>query len=278
MNEQAGETRERPSKGQVRRGAAWAFVVFLAQIPFVIWWAKGQIPIHPAVIMLPLIGLLNTRVEKRGPEGLGLAVVQPLHSLLLALLYASLSLGGWLFSLHLEGGPTRSPVPAPHPAWTLLESLLVGVFVIALWEEMLNRGYVQTRLQQAWGFSGLVVSALLFATMHIPTALLDGGNWVNALLRFAQSGVCGFALGYVYWCTGSLLATIAVHGLNNLAVGVFLLRTGFTAEEMLYHQPAVQLLWLIGQAGLVMLLARAFFKAGSVRKRSGMGHARRVPE
>ncbi len=28
---------------------------------------------------------------------------------------------------------------------------------------------------------------------------------------------------------------------------------------MLFNQPAVQLLWLVGQAGLTVLLARAFF-------------------
>jgi hypothetical protein len=30
-------------------------------------------------------------------------------------------------------------------------------------------------------------------------------------------------------------------------------------QEMLFEQPAVQLLWLVGQAGLTMLLAQALF-------------------
>jgi len=36
-----------------------AIFVYLVQIPLVIWYASGMIPIHPIIIMLPLIGLLN---------------------------------------------------------------------------------------------------------------------------------------------------------------------------------------------------------------------------
>ena len=52
---------------------------------------------------------------------------------------------------------------------------------------------------------------------------------------------------------------IAIHGLSNFATGIFLLLTGLTTQETLFDQPAVQLPWLVGQAGLTMLLARAFF-------------------
>jgi len=96
--------------------------------------------------------------------------------------------------------------------------------------------------------------------MHIPSALLDYGNdSLKVLLRFTQTGVAGFALGYVYWRAGSVLTTIAVHGLSNFATGVFLLLTGVTTQEMLFSQPVVQLLWLVGQVGLVLLISRALF-------------------
>jgi membrane protease YdiL (CAAX protease family) len=260
MSEMVRETLHPTTDGRARGEILRAILVFLVQIPFVVGYSSGSSPIHPIVVLLPLVGLLNSKLEKRGAEGLGLIVVRPLRSLLLALLYAGLSFGGWLISLHLKGAQMRGPHLTAMPAWPILESFLVGVFIIALWEEVLNRGYIQTRLQAAWGFWGIVVTALLFAAMHVPSALLDyDHDWWKTLLRFMQSGVAGFALGYVYWRARSVLTTIAIHGLNNFATGIFLLLTGLTTQEMLFDQPAVQLPWLVGQAGLTMLLARALF-------------------
>jgi membrane protease YdiL (CAAX protease family) len=169
----------------------------------------------------------------------------------------------------------HAPDPTPNPAWPILESLLVGVFIIALWEEVINRGYIQTRLQAAWGPWGIVVTALLFATIHIRSVWLDCDHdcW-KALLRFTQSGMAGLALGYVYWRGRSVLTTIAIQGLNNFAAGIFPLLTGLTAQDILFDHPAVQLQRVAGQAGLTVLLARAFFERsgeenGVRRGRSG---------
>jgi membrane protease YdiL (CAAX protease family) len=250
-----------PTNGQARGEILRTILIFLVQIPLVAWYSRGRIPIHPVIAMLPLVGLLSSKVERRGPEGLGLTVVRPLRSLLLALLYAAgLSFGGWLISLHLKGAQMHVPDLTPTPAWFILESFVVGVFIIALWEQVINRGYIQTRLQTVWGFCEIVVTVLLFAIMHIPSVLLDyDHDWWKALLRFTQSGVAGFALGYVNWRARSVLTTNAIHGLSNFATGLFLFWAGIAAQEMLDDQPAVQLLWLVGQAGLTMLLARAFF-------------------
>jgi membrane protease YdiL (CAAX protease family) len=250
--------------GEVKRSILWAILAFLAQIPFVIAYSGEWIPIHPIVVILPLVGLLNGWVEKRGPEGLGLTLVRPGRSLLLGALYAALSFGGWLMGLHLEGWRVRPAGPTQSPAWLLLEALLVGVFIIALWEEVLNRGYIQTRLQKVWGFWGVIVTTLLFAAMHVPSVLVDySGDWFKAVLTFASAGVTGFVLGYVYWRVGSVLTTIVIHGLNNFATGAFLLLAGVSTQEMLFRQPVAQLAWLVGQAGVLVVLARLLFeKAG----------------
>jgi hypothetical protein len=60
------------AKGQARWGIVRARLVFLAQISLVIWYGRGQIPIHPIVVMLPLVGLLHGKIERRGLEWLGL--------------------------------------------------------------------------------------------------------------------------------------------------------------------------------------------------------------
>jgi membrane protease YdiL (CAAX protease family) len=236
------------------------------QIPFVIWYVKGQFPIHPVAIMLPLVGLLNGWVERRGAAGLGISMVQPLRSLFLALVNAALAFGGWLFAAGLTGWPLSLPEASTELLWPLAESFLVGVFVLAAWEELFNRGYLQTRLQDAWGSVGILVTTILFAAAHVPSVLVEYDNdWVKALLRFVETGMSGIVLGYIYWRTRSTLATLAVHGLGNCAAGALPLLTGLSSQEILYGQPGIQILWRAGQAGLMCLLARALFETRSDR-------------
>jgi membrane protease YdiL (CAAX protease family) len=249
------------TSAKVKRGSSWAWFVFFVQTPFVVWYAQGVVPIHPIVFMLPLVGLLNFKVEKRGQIGLGVRLVGPGRSLLLALTYTSLSVTGWLIRLRLEGLTLKAPALTAEMIWTLVESLLVGVFIIALWEEVINRGYIQTRLQAAWGFWGVIVTSLLFAVMHVPSALLDYDNDViKASLRFVQTGLVGFALGYVYWRSRSILTTIAIHGLNNFVTGALPVLSGVSYRELFFNQTPFQILWLVGQVGLTLLLSHVMFK------------------
>jgi membrane protease YdiL (CAAX protease family) len=101
------------------------------------------------------------------------------------------------------------------------------------------------------------------AAMHIPSALLDFENDIlQATIRFFEAGLAGFALGYIYWRTRSVVTTIAVHGLNNFAVsGILPLLTGISAPQVLFKQSAFQLAWLIGQVGVTIFIAKALFKS-----------------
>jgi membrane protease YdiL (CAAX protease family) len=249
------------TRAKVKRGISWAWFVYFVQIPFVVWYAQGVVPIHPIVVMLPLVGLLNFKVEKRGREGLGVRLVGPGRSLLLALIYASLSVTGWLIGLRVEGIALRVPALTTEMIWTLIESFMVGVFIIALWEEVINRGYLQTRLQAALGFWGVIVTSLVFAALHVPSALLDCDNDViKASLRFVQTGLVGFALGYVYWRSGSVFTTIAIHGLNNFVTGALPVLSGVSSQVLFFSQTPSQFLWLVGQVGLTLLLSHVMFK------------------
>jgi membrane protease YdiL (CAAX protease family) len=248
-------------KGRIAQGCSWAWFIFFVQIPFVYWYTKGVPAIHPIVIMLPLIGWLNFKVERKGLEGLGIRLVQPGHSLVLALFFSTLSATGWWISLRMNGLFVRIPLLTNESIWELVESFLIGVFIIALWEESVNRGYIQTRLQAAWGFWGVIVATLLFATMHIPSALLDYNNnldWI--VLRFLETGLAGFLFGYAYWRSGSVLTTIVIHGLNNFTANVFLTITGRSYQQLAFYQPFFQLVWLTGQVGLTAYLCHIFYK------------------
>jgi len=244
----------------MRWKAAGAIAVYLVQIPIVVGYAAGWFPLHPIVVMLPLVGLLNGRVEGRGKEGLGLTIVQPVRSLLLALLWALLSFGRFVAVFWLEGTPPTAFPCSAKAMGGMLWDFAVGVFVIALWEEVVSRGYIQTRLQEAWGVWGVLVAALLFASLHIPSVLLAFRCDLSAVLfRFVQTGLAGFLLGYVYWRTGSVLTPIAFHGLGNFALSLSLRMTGSTETALLAVQRPLQLLWMGGQVALMLFLSQGLF-------------------
>jgi len=261
---------------RTRRGVTWATVVYLVQVPILVGYAAGWVPVHPIVVLLPLVGLLNGRVEGRGREGLGLNVVWPGRSLLLALLFAALAFAGDLIVLWLEGIPLR--LPPSITAGALAGEFATDVFIIALWEEVVSRGYIQTRLQEAWGFWGVVVAALLFASLHLPSALLDHGHDLPAaLLRFAQTGLAGLALGYVYWWTESVPTTVALHGLRNFASGLALHLGGVTAAWMYVSRPLFQLPWLAVQVALIPFLCRAVLPRAGTSRGTDLPVARAQP-
>lgn len=261
-----------PVKAGVENGFFWAWFVFFAQIPFVFWYAQGEPALHPIVVMLPLVGLLNYRLEQRGREGLGLYLVRPGRALVLASIFAGLSFIGWLAAAYLEGLSLRHRVLSSQTGWSLVESFLVGVFIIALWEELINRGYIQTRLQAAWGFWGVIVASLLFASMHFLPAWLEyGRDFPKAFLCCVEAGLVGFALGYIYWKSGSVLTTIMIHGANNFAVGAWLLLSEVTPQQLAFSQPSFLLVYLVGQVGVTLGLYGLLF-----RERRGRGDLVRV--
>jgi membrane protease YdiL (CAAX protease family) len=248
-------------KNKIKNGCSWAWFVFFSQIPFVFWYAKGGFALHPIVVMLPLVGLLNFNVEKRGFDGVGLRIERLGRSLLLSLIFAGFSFAGRCIALKLEGLSLYPITSSDAIGPALLEAFLVDVFIIALWEEIVNRGYIQTRLQAVWGFWGVVITSLLFATLHIPSMLLDYENdFLRVAVRFFETGLAGFALGYVYWRSKSVLSTIAIHGLNNFVItGVFPLLSGLSAQHLVFNQIHFHILWLVGQVIVTTLVARTFF-------------------
>lgn len=254
----------------MKQGVLWAWFVYFAQIPFVIWYAQEKIPIHPIVVILPLIGLLNFKVENLGIVGIGLRLLYPGRSLFLAIIYAGLSLCGLLIAARLGDLSTKAlqQVQFYEVARLLLPSFIVSVFIIALWEEFINRGYIQSRLQASWGIWGVVITSLLFASMHAPSVLIDqNGDYAEVLIRFVETGLAGFALGYVYWLTDSVLITIAVHGLNNFCItGIFPLISNVTAQQLLFRQTEFRFLWLLLQVTVMIFLSHLFY--GSLKSRS----------
>jgi membrane protease YdiL (CAAX protease family) len=244
----------------MKRDTLLPLVIFAVQIPTTIAITVGLLPVHPIVIMLPLVGLLNGQIEGKGARGLGLTIVQPVRSLLLALAFALLGFVGRLIVLGLDHVPLHMPPLTGAAIGSLTRDLAVDLFIIALWEEIVNRGYTQTRLQAAWGFPGVVITALLFASLHVPSALQDYGWGPEVLYRFGQTGLASLMLGYLYRWTGSVLPTIALHGLRNFTmISLPYYVSGVTAARLLVSQIPFQLLWLVGEVSLMLLVCRPVF-------------------
>ena len=234
---------------QMKRQVLYAFWVYLVEVAAVVGYVVGWIPLHPIALMLPLVGLINFKVEGKGREGLGLVVRKPIRSLLLTLAFSALFFAEHIIRLRLEG-VSLQPI-----SFSVARDLLVDVFIIALWEEIVSRGYIQTRLRQAWGLWGVVVATLLFAFLHLPSALADYAL-PEVAFRFLQTGLSGFVLSYLYWKTGSVLPVILLHGLCNFAGSLAAHLSGLSYAQVIAVQMPFQLLWLAGEVGLMVVVCR----------------------
>jgi len=82
-------------------------------------------------------------------------------------------------------------------------ALLIGA-TPAFCEELLFRGYVQTRLNRSIGPAlGIFLSSLLFAVFHM--------DWVHVIAVFPL----GVYLGIISWRSGSLVPAMLAHFVNN---------------------------------------------------------------
>ena len=108
-----------------------------------------------------------------------------------------------------------TPAPA-FPAFAfehLFMDFVFMLFFVALGEELLFRALIQRSLSHTFGTTiGLVSASFMFAVMHLIWRSIPE-------LFFVFFG--GMVLGYLYYKTGSLTASIAVHAVGNtMLVGV----------------------------------------------------------
>ena len=99
------------------------------------------------------------------------------------------------------------PLPLNNVGW-----LFVNIFVLALLpaigEELIYRGIILNGLRRFGAFKAILFSSLIFAFAH------------GSLMQFFYQLILGLVLGYVLVKTGSVIASMVVHFLNNLIVVV----------------------------------------------------------
>jgi membrane protease YdiL (CAAX protease family) len=82
-------------------------------------------------------------------------------------------------------------------------AILVGLMP-GICEEILFRGYMQTRLTRAWGpVVGIALSSIVFAIFHLDP------------VHSAAVLALGFYLGWIAWASGSTLPAMLAHFVNN---------------------------------------------------------------
>jgi membrane protease YdiL (CAAX protease family) len=149
----------------------------------------------------------------------------------IALLFAL----GWL----LKRKPTRSESGTMVAAGLLLvgprlaeqsplghavSAFVFYIFFLGLGEELLFRGYIQSRLNIAWGRPfrffgvnwgwGIVITSLLFGLMHfINVYSITTGRWQPEPWWAFWTFFGGLVLGIVREKTGSIVASTILHGL-----------------------------------------------------------------
>ena len=123
-------------------------------------------------------------------------------------------------------------------------SLGLTFFLVALspaiCEEALFRGFILSGLRSLGQWPAIIVSALLFAVAH------------GSIYRMLPTLFLGLLLGYAVWKTGSLLAGVAIHGINN-GIAVWLAKgVGATPDAMAAEQ-FLPVTWALA-GGAVMLV------------------------
>ena len=130
----------------------------------------------------------------------------------------ALPLTTWAAAVPLGGARPLTPA--------LLGSFAVGLVittvVINIWEETAWTGFVQRRAMAIWGaLGGSVVTALLFAGIHLPLAFAGANGAGDVLAGVAILVATGVGLrlmiaGLDPWSGGSLLTVGILHGSFNV--------------------------------------------------------------
>lgn len=107
------------------------------------------------------------------------------------------------------------PAPA-FPAFELkylAQDIIYMTFFVALGEELLFRGIIMNELGRMFNPKiALVAQAILFGIMHM--------TW-RSVPELGFTFFAGLILGYLYYKSGSLMGSIAMHSMNNIIlVGV----------------------------------------------------------
>jgi membrane protease YdiL (CAAX protease family) len=184
-----------------------------SQLPM---WLDTALKVAELLMALALTYLLGRLVDRRAFAGFGFRLTPGWAGDLI--LGGALGAGQMLLVVAVEwaGGWLSVGLPDAMGSIRVLADASWGValfLAVAVGEELIFRGYVQTNLREGAGLAvALALSSVLFGLFH---ALNPNVTWVG-LLNIALAGV---AMGYGYAVTGNLWLPIAYHFAWNYVQG-----------------------------------------------------------
>ncbi len=140
-----------------------------------------------------------------------------LKNLILCTLIAFVTLFGFnylinylFYVLEKIGYSPDASLPLPlNNGWWLTINLFVLAVIPAFCEEIIYRGIILNGFRRFGKINAILVSALFFALAH------------GSAMQFIYQFILGIILGFVLVKTGSIIASIFVHFLNNSIVVVY---------------------------------------------------------
>jgi membrane protease YdiL (CAAX protease family) len=150
----------------------------------------------------------------------------------------------------------------------------IGVFLLALAEEIGMRGYLQPRLMSLGRNRALLVVGLVWATWHMPiyyfmAKLFPVGNVLLFLPLFYGTIVAAsFFFGYMRIYTGSIWPASIAHAVHNAVW------SGVGAFTLITASPVLVNVYLVGDFGLLILIGTVIGAIGvGYYLRNGMDQA-----
>jgi len=141
----------------------------------------------------------------------------------------------WIFMqlLNIIVGLILSGKPIIYNGWNkygvpvMFGSIIAQLFGNCLFEELAFRGFLLVQICKKFTggkgnlFTGLFVSQLLFALIHIPNRILSGMNIFEILPSLIIVFILGVLFATVYLVTDNIFLSIGIHALWNTPLLVF---------------------------------------------------------
>jgi len=148
--------------------------------------------------LVPL--LIALRLRRSTPESVGLTRIN---------LGRSVAIGGALAAVWLLASGTLGELLRPRVEHV---SVLIGALSVGFSEEMVARGYVQSRLIDWIGTRrGIVLGTVIFALLHIPQRLLADVGGLALVQQLLVVAVLGGAFGVLQASTRNVALPSIVH-------------------------------------------------------------------
>ncbi len=210
----------------VRRRPVLVFLLFALGLgwPILGLALLAGIPIVPVPLLLVMFGALlpAALVVTRRADGPG-----AVRRLLRRTLLWRFGLARWavvLFAvpvLTMAFAAVSGTLATPEDGWAreiavyLFSTLVIGLLVLNLWEELVWSGFMQSRLMAHRGLLvGSLVTALFFAAIHVPLTLEANDGWTDVAVSlgvlFGMAPVYRYLLGMHLLDTGGSILAVGV--------------------------------------------------------------------